>query len=181
VRGNGHAGPALEPDLVPPPFERGQHGDPIVRREKTIADSDGRIGHPWVAVGLLLRLHDRGRISDDELAAGYRFRTDFDRGHLDQLRVPDLARVRVDITRLRRELPTRVCDAQERVLDAVNALGGLSSPAGSCCWHVVGEDVPLRTWVLTRYTIRRITENQAPGVLFAALGCLTAYYSRGKQ
>jgi hypothetical protein len=37
-----------------------------------------------------------------------------------------------------RELSERQLDASRRVHKAVEALGGISSPAGSCVWHVVG-------------------------------------------
>jgi hypothetical protein len=177
---NGHANPELNQDLVPPPPERGQH-DEIIRSDRQVPDSRGAVGLPWRAVGLLLRLHHNARITDDELAAAYRFRADFDRGHLDTLRASNLARQRVDGPRFRRETSISVDAAKERAMDAISAVGGINSPGGSCLWHVVGAGETLKDWALTRYTARRITENAAPGVLYAALVTLVSYYHRGKQ
>jgi hypothetical protein len=166
--------------IVPPTHERWMRGD-VERSPRQINDSKGDIGDPFVTVGLLLKMHRAARITDDKLAAGYRFRGDFAAAHLDRLGVRDLSKPRIDGGRRQGELTLRTIAARERVMSAIAALGGIDSPAGSCCWHVVGEDMTLKTWATTRFLSRRITENAAPGVLLAALGCLAAYYQRGRR
>jgi hypothetical protein len=39
-------------------------------------------------------------------------------------------------------------DARRRLGKALDALGGLGSPAGSCVWHVVGLQRSIREWAL---------------------------------
>ena len=39
-------------------------------------------------------------------------------------------------------------DARRRVGKALDALGGLGSPAGSCVWHVVGLQRSVREWAM---------------------------------
>jgi hypothetical protein len=55
------------------------------------------------------------------------------------------------------------------------ALGGISSPAGSCVWHVVGLQRSVREWALRQgWGGRPVREEQAQGILVAALGMLAA-------
>jgi hypothetical protein len=77
------AEPTFADAILPPTPERWRRGD-VRRSERQVRDARGSIGDPFVVVGLLLRLHRDARINDDELKAGYRFRSDFDRAHLDR-------------------------------------------------------------------------------------------------
>jgi hypothetical protein len=47
------------------------------------------------------------------------------------------------------ELTERQLDARHQVYTAMQALGGLSSPAGSCVWHVIGLQRSVREWATT--------------------------------
>jgi hypothetical protein len=38
---------------VPPPPERGQHDDQIIRSDRQVPDSRGSVGNPFIVVGLL--------------------------------------------------------------------------------------------------------------------------------
>lgn len=68
-------------------------------------------------------------------------------------------------------------DARRRVGEALNALGGLGSPGGSCVWHVVGLQRSIREWSMRQgWGGRFIGEKQAHGILVAALGVLAGYY-----
>ena len=58
------------------------------------------------------------------------------------------------------------------------ALGGIDAPPASCIFHVVGAEETLKDWCRRRYTARRISEHQAPGVLIAALTSLAVHYKR---
>jgi hypothetical protein len=82
------------------------------------------------------------------------------------------------------ELNERQLDARRRVHQSLEALGGLSSPAGSCVWHVVGLQRSVREWAIRQgWGGRPVRQEQAQGILVAALGMLAAYfgYSEAKQ
>jgi hypothetical protein len=74
------------------------------------------------------------------------------------------------------ELNERQLDARQRVHDALQALGGISSPAGSVLWHVVGLQRSLREWAIRQgWGGRTVRQEQAQGILVAALGVLAAH------
>jgi hypothetical protein len=73
-------------------------------------------------------------------------------------------------------------DARRRVGSALDALGGLGSPAGSCVWHVVGLQRSLREWALRQgWGGRSVRVEQAQGILVAALGMLARFYGYRKS
>jgi hypothetical protein len=56
------------------------------------------------------------------------------------------------------------------------ALGGISSPAGSCVWHVIGLQRSVREWAMRRgWSGRPVRQEQAQGILVAALGMLAGH------
>jgi hypothetical protein len=60
------------------------------------------------------------------------------------------------------------------------ALGGISSPAGSCVWHVVGLQRSLREWAIRQgWGGRSVRQEQAQGMLVAALGVLVTHLGYG--
>ena len=68
-------------------------------------------------------------------------------------------------------------DARRRVGGALDALGGLGSPAGSCVWHVVGLQRSIREWAMRQgWGGRPVRVEQAQGILVAALGVLAGHY-----
>jgi hypothetical protein len=73
-------------------------------------------------------------------------------------------------------------DARRRVGAALDALGGLGSPAGSCVWHVVGLQCSIREWAMRQgWGGRPMRVEQAQGILVAALGMLVGHYGYGKS
>ncbi|MFO1152770.1 MAG: DUF6456 domain-containing protein [Rhodospirillales bacterium] len=77
----------------------------------------------------------------------------------------------------RAELTDAQLDARRRVMRALDALGGIGSPAGGCVWHVVGLQRSIREWAMRQgWGGRSIGEKQAQGILVAALGVLAAFY-----
>ena len=73
------------------------------------------------------------------------------------------------------DLGERQLHAKRRVHEAMQALGGLSSPAGSCVWHVVGLQRSVREWAMRQgWGGRPVRQEQAQGILVAALGVLAA-------
>jgi hypothetical protein len=74
------------------------------------------------------------------------------------------------------ELNERQLDARRRVHQSLEALGGLSSPAGSCVWHVVGLQRSVREWAVREgWRGRPVRQEQAKGILVGALGVLAAH------
>jgi hypothetical protein len=176
---SGSPGPAIESDLIPPPPERAQH-DRIERLDRQINDARGDIGVPWQAVGYLGKLLAEGRINEAEFEAGRRFRADFRAAHLEGLHASDLSRPRIDSGHRAGELAAAVVGARRRVMAALDALGGIASPAGSVIWACVGEEATIKAWAQSRYLDRPMSPHQGSGALIAALGCLATFYRVGR-
>ena len=57
-------------------------------------------------------------------------------------------------------------DARRRLGKAIDALGGLGSPAGSCVWHVVGLQRSIREWAMRQgWGGKPVRVEQAQGIL----------------
>jgi hypothetical protein len=66
--------------------------------------------------------------------------------------------------------------ARDAVWRAIQAVGGLGSPAGSCLWYVVGFGRTTKEWAREQeWSGRRINEEVALGILIAALGSLSEH------
>jgi hypothetical protein len=64
---------------------------------------------------------------------------------------------------------------------ARHASGGISSPAGSCVWHVVGLQRSVREWAMRQgWGGRPVDHKAAAGILIAALGVLAAHLGYGE-
>jgi hypothetical protein len=75
------------------------------------------------------------------------------------------------------DLSERQLHARRRVHDALQALRGISSPAGSCVWHVVGLQRSVREWALRQgWGGRPVRQEQAQGILVAALEVLAGHF-----
>jgi hypothetical protein len=110
------------------------------------------------------------------------FQAAFIVANLDTLRA--LPILRVPGTGRERELNERQLDARRRVHKALQALGGISSPAGSCVWHVVGLQRSVREWAIRQgWGGRPVRQEQAQGILVAALGMLAGHlgYAAAKR
>ena len=159
-------------------------GLPVVRRSDDVlepvyeADPDGRpvVHHRTVdTLGIMLRagtitkpMHDAARdfqaqftIACYDTLVCMRFQRDPSRGN-------------------RAELTETQIDARRRVSAAMDALGGLGSPAGGCVWHVVGLQRSIREWAMRQgWGGRPVRVEQAQGILVAALGVLAGWYGYG--
>ena len=126
-------------------------------------------------VDTLDRMLGSGRIDRPMFDAGRAFQRSFILAQLDPLRAADM--LRVPGSGRNRE-PGDTCLAhRRRVHRALQALGGYDSPAGSCCWHVLGCGRSVREWALRQgWRGRPVDVHQAHGILLAALGLLAAHY-----
>jgi hypothetical protein len=98
---------------------------------------------------------------------------------LDPLRA--LPFLRVPGTGREPDLNERQLDARRRVHKLMQALGGISSPAGSCVWHVVGLQRSVREWAIRQgWGGRPVRQEQAQGILVAGLGMLAAHLGYGE-
>lgn len=163
--------------------ERLQHG-PVEPVARPIADSAGIPGRPYRAVDTLAIMERRGSITPAMRQAGEDFRARFAVAQLDPLRALDLSHLRMGERGVRpdRDGPgQRIEAARNAVWRAVQAVGGIASPAGSCLWHVVGWESSLKEWALGQgWAGRRVSQEAASGILIAALGALEGHFG-GKQ
>jgi hypothetical protein len=157
-----------------PTPERLARGD-VARVVQAFADEAGRPARPYRTVDTLARLLRNGTITPAMRQAADDFRGQFARAALDPLRAPDLRRS-PDSQRFL-EPAEQQEDARKRVWRALQALGGIASPAGSCCWHVIGCEWSVRQWAQRQgWGGRAVSEESAMGVLVGALGVLQALY-----
>jgi hypothetical protein len=167
------------PDDSGPTPERRQHGG-IERLERAIGDAAGHPSRPYRAIDTLAVMQRRGSITAGMRQAGEDFRARFASAQLDPLRALDLTHVRVGGRSLRPEGNSpalRIEAARAAVWRAVQAVGGIASPAGSCLWHVLGWERSLKEWALERgWSGRRVSQEAASGILIAALGALEVHF-----
>jgi len=144
----------------------------VERFARAIADEHGVPSRPFRTVDILAAMERRGRITAGMRAAGDDFRTLFQRAHLDPLHAARLERTGFSPT----AAPGfRIEAAREHVWRTIVAVGGLASPAGSCLWHVVGLEEPVKAWAMAQeWRRRRLDQETAAGILIAALGMIEA-------
>jgi hypothetical protein len=159
--------------------ERRQH-DLIEHSAHPIADGAGRPARPYRLVDTLQIMERRGSITAAMRQAGEDFRTRFAQAQLDPIRAIDLSRLRMGerSTRHDREAPgLRIEAARQAVWRAIQSVGGIASPAGSCLWHVLGWGRSLKEWALEQgWSGRRVSQEAASGILVAGLGALEAHF-----
>ena len=144
------------------------------------ADPDGRpvVHHRTVdTLGIMLRA---GTITKDMHDAARDFQAQFTIACYDTL---VCMRFRRDPSKGNRaELTETQIDARRRVNEAMDALGGLGSPAGGCVWHVVGLQRSIREWAMRQgWGGKPVRVERAQGILIAALGSLAGHYGYEKK
>ena len=143
-------------DLLEPVYEADPEGRPVVHHR---------------TVDTLGRMLRAGTISQEMHDAARDFQAQFTIARFDVVRCMPLVRLPGgggpgDLTDVQ-------VDARRRVGEALDALGGLGSPAGSCVWHVVGLQRSIREWAMRQgWGGRPVRAEQAQGILVAALGLL---------
>jgi hypothetical protein len=145
-------------------------------REK---DPDGRIVYHHRTVDTLGKMLRAGTITQEMHDAAKDFQASFIVAQLDPLRA--LPILRVPGTGREPELNERQLHARRRMREAMTALGGISSPAGSCVWHVVGLQRSVRDWAIRQgWGGRPVRQEQAQGILIASLGMLAVHLGYGE-
>ena len=160
-------------DLSKPSKWRLQHGD----FGEPVREADPETGVPVAhrrAVDTLGAMLANGTITPAMHEAGVIFRTQFRAAALDGIATSQLIRLASATTDA---LSSRQIDARRRVAEAVDALGGHDSPAGSCVWFVIGLEFSIREWAMRRgWSGRPVHGPVGQGVLVAALGTLAAHF-----
>jgi hypothetical protein len=125
------------------------------------------------------RLERAGLVERSWALAGDRFRRDFFVAQLDPLRAVNLQQSRGGTPG---QVNDQIDDARERLWLAVRHLGSVGSPAGSVAWHVIGAEMSLQHWALSRGwgAGRPIRHEVATGILIGALGALAGFYDAGR-
>ncbi|MBX6384028.1 MAG: hypothetical protein IRZ07_13815 [Microbispora sp.] len=164
---------AQHEDLSKPSKWRLQHGG----FSEPIRDTDPETGSPVQhrrAVDTLGQMLANGTITPQMHEAGQIFRTLFRSAALDGIATSQLIRLAgatADAT------PSRQIDARRRVAEALDALGGHDSPAGSCVWFVVGLEFSVREWAARQgWSGRPVPQPIAGGMLVAGLGILAMHF-----
>lgn len=170
-----HFAAALSDSLSAAPTpERGNH-DRITREADTIADSDGSIGLPWRVESMLERMQRTGDIGHRERMAGEEFGGLFQLASLDPLRASDM--VRGERVLAGKGEPHGSDRARRRVIAALDALGGASSPCGSCAWFVLGCELTVNAWAVREgWGGRPLRPAVAKGTLIGTLGVLAHHF-----
>ncbi len=160
-------------DLSKPSKWRLQHGD----FSAPIRDADPETGSPVEhrrAVDTLGHMLANGTITPQMHEAGSIFRTLFRSAALDGIATSQLIRL---AGATNDDLPNRQIEARRRVANAIDALGGHDSPAGSCVWFVVGLEFSVREWAMRQgWAGRPVHGPVAQGILVGALGTLAMHF-----
>jgi HEAT repeat protein len=160
-------------DLSRPSPWRLQHGD----FSAPVRAADPETGSPVEhrrAVDTLGLMLANGNITSQMHEAGCIFRTLFRSAAIDSMSTSQLIRLPGSTAD---RLSDRQLDARRRVLNALDALGGHDSPAGSCVWFVVGLEMSVREWAARRgWSGRPVPQPIAGGIIVAALGILAMHF-----
>jgi hypothetical protein len=168
--------------VLSPTPERRAHGP--VERAEVIIDAHDQRGRPWVGLDTLARMERAGSIGPDERKAGNTFARHFRLAHFDHLFAADPARTPVILIYSPANGHEREGNERARrlVYGAIDVLGGINSPAGSCVWHCLGCEASLTRWCLMwRWSGRAIRQTEAAGVIITALAILKRYYGLSHQ
>ena len=142
-----------------------------------VREADPETGSPVThrrAVDTLGMMLAHGTITQQMHDAGGTFRVVFRRAALDSMARSPLIRLPGKTTD---SLSERNINARRKVADALDALGGHDSAAGSCAWHVVGLEMSVREWAMRQgWGGRAVAPPQAQGMLVATLSVLAGHF-----
>lgn len=160
-------------DDIAPTLERRAH-DMVERSAQQVADVDGAVGDPWQAQSRLGKLEARGSITAPQRQAGEHFARLFALAALDPIQAADMGRISGAGSRMIHRGSIR---ARRQVNEALDALGGLSAPLGSCAWFVLGCDHSVQQWAQREgWNGRPINKQVATGILISALSILAKHF-----
>jgi hypothetical protein len=159
--------------LVMPTKERGRH-DLIELHD--MRDPEGWPVRVSRAVDTIGRLQRSGMINRASAKAGNRFRSEFHRAQLDPARAADMGRI--PSNGRGSDVSDKIEDAKVGVWKALQAMGGMSSPAGSALWWIIGSGHTIQEWSRQQSFGRgtSLRHEVSTGILVGALSALAAHY-----
>lgn len=162
---------------APPPERRAQDALVLVSER----DPEGWPVAHYRVTDTITRMVKNGLAEPAWAAAGDRFRRDFVRARMNPLQATDLRRARG--AGGREQILDEVEDARQRLYEAMRHLGGMSSPAGSVIWYVVGAEISLQQWALRQVwgSGRPLRHEVATGILIGALAALCSHYEEVRR
>ena len=124
------------------------------------------------SLGLLLR---SGAITQPMHNAGQDFNRTFVAAQLSAAGSPPLDRIPGG--QWRDTMTERCAWARKHLGEALDAVGGISSPGGCAVWHVAGLGRSVREWsAQAGWNGRVLNQREAKGILVSALGVLAVHY-----
>ena len=147
----------------------------VIRYVREEDDDQKPVDHYRTVDTLALMLRNR-TITEAMHDAGQQFSQDFARAFASGVASPKLDGLPGG-TAPGQMMVERNAGAARAVRDALDAVGGHGSPAGSALWFVAGLQLSIRDWALRDgWNGKRVEKNEAKGILVAALGVLARYY-----
>ena len=139
-------------------------------------DDDQKPAEHYRTVDTLALMLRNGTITGTMHDAGQQFSQDFARAFGSGVASPKLDGMPGG-TAPGEMMVERNAGAARAVQQALDAVGGSGSPAGSALWFVAGLQLSIRDWALRDgWNGRRLDRDEAKGFLVAALGMLARYY-----
>ncbi|NVO05711.1 MAG: hypothetical protein HXX19_07125 [Rhodoferax sp.] len=127
------------------------------------------------SLGLMLR---NGSITQAMHDAGQRFSRTFVAAQLSA--VGSAPMDRIPGGQWRDTMTERCAWARKHLGEALDAVGGISSPGGCAVWHVAGIGRSVREWSASEgWNGRTLNQYEAKGILVAALAVLANHYGYG--
>ena len=148
---------------------------PLTLEEVRELDPEGQIVVHHRFVDTLSKMVKAGTITHVMVDAGRTFERQFILAQLDPLRAPNIGRIPGNGREP--EPGDTTLGARLRIQSALSTLGGHDGPLGSVAWHVLGCGCSVREWALGQgWGGRQVRQEQATGMLIAALDLLAGHY-----
>lgn len=174
--------PKKAPAVKAPSVRKPRLGDWIERPDGSVIryvreeSDDQKVADHFRTVDTLALMLRNGTITGPMHDAGQQFSQDFARAFASGVASPKLDGLPGG-TSPGQMMVERNAGAARAVREALDAVGGISSPAGSALWFVAGLQLSIREWALRDgWNGRRLDRDEAKGILVAALGMLARYY-----
>lgn len=128
------------------------------------------------SLGLLLR---NGSITQAMHDAGQDFSRTFVCAQLSQAGSAPMDRIPGG--QWRDTMTERCAWARKHLGEALDAVGGISSPGGCAVWHIAGLGQSVREWsAMAGWNGRTLNQYEAKGILVSALGVLAVHYGHAR-
>lgn len=139
-------------------------------------DDDQKVADHFRTVDTLALMLRNGTITREMHDAGQQFSLDFARAFASGVASPKLDGLPGG-TSPGEMMVERNAGAARAVRQALDAVGGSGSPAGSALWYVVGLGMSVRDWsIRLGWSGKAMSKEEGKGILIAALGVLARYY-----